>query len=284
MSDNLVLTADIGGTHITSAIVDISTWQILEDTISRSHVNSKSDAKSILLSWKNCLTDSLQKTEHVISHIGIAMPGPFDYEKGISLMLNQDKYDALYQLNIQEALQETLDHKTEIRFINDAAAFLQGEVFAGDLSGRSVMLGITLGTGLGSAVWKRGQKAFDADLWNSPYNDTIFEEYLVTRWLTKRFEELSGIAEKGFKDIIEKHRQTEAFDILLTEYAKSLYDFLSFFAEKYQCHSFILGGSIAKAWPIIESYNASDFRAFEISTGQYAEKAAMMGAASLFKY
>jgi len=106
MENKLVLTADIGGTHITSALVDIQTWQILEDTISRSHVNSKSDAKSILQSWKSCLSTSLAQVEFTIPHLGIAMPGPFDYANGISLIKGQDKYEALYQMNVKEALNE----------------------------------------------------------------------------------------------------------------------------------------------------------------------------------
>lgn len=283
MENKLVLTADIGGTHITSALVDIQTWQILEDTISRSHVNSKSDAKSILQSWKSCLSISLAQVEFTIPHLGIAMPGPFDYANGISLIKGQDKYEALYQMNVKEALNELMDQPVAIRLINDAAAFLQGEVFAGNLADREKVLGITLGTGLGSAIWQKGAPAFDADLWDSPYQESIFEEFLVTRWFTKRFFELSGIQEEGVKDIIKKHRQHPKFDMLMEEYTTALYDFLCFFSTQENCNTFILGGSISKAWELIASYNTEKFDRFEIFIGQYAEKAALIGAASLFK-
>lgn len=283
MKDNWVLTADIGGTHITSAIVNIQTWEILADSIARSHVDARADAKSILLSWKTCLSKSLTNFQQPISALGIAMPGPFNYEAGISLMQNQDKYDALYQLNIREELTQVLDFPMDIRFINDAAAFLQGEIFAGDLTRKKKVLGITLGTGLGSSVWQEGQKAFDANLWDSPYQASIFEEHLVTRWLTARFFELTGIQENGFKEILHKHQAHPSFDLLLSAYAKSLYDFLCFFSVTHSCQTFVLGGSIAKAWDLIRSYNEENFKDFEIFTGQYAEQAAMIGAASLFK-
>ncbi len=283
MENNFVLTADIGGTHITSAIVNIKTWQILEESISRSHVNARSDAKSIFLSWKDCLNSSLANVQQPIATLGIAMPGPFNYEAGISLMQNQDKYDALYKINVLEELKKTLDLPIAIRFINDAAAFLQGEIFAGDLTLKGKVLGITLGTGLGSAVWEKGNKAYDANLWNSPYKDGIFEEHLVTRWLTTRFFALTGIQENGFKEILAKHQGKPSFDQLLSEYASSLYDFLLFFSEQQQCRIFVLGGSISKAWEIISSYNKEKFKDFEIFIGQYAEQAAMIGAASLFK-
>lgn len=282
MNSNFVVASDIGGTHITSAVVDINTWQILEDTISRSHVNSRSDAKSILLSWCSSITAAIERCNASVSRLGIAMPGPFDYENGISLMQNQDKYDALYQINVCDGIMDSLAAEKEIRFINDAAAFLQGEIFAGNLQHKDRILGITLGTGLGSAVWSRGDKAFDADLWNTPYKDNIFEEFLVTRWFTKRFEELSGERENGFKAILTKHQNSAAFDLLMTEYTHALYDFLSFFAEKHDSNTFILGGNIANAWDVIKSYNAEKWEDFEIYTGQYAEKAAIIGAASLF--
>src|SRR5699024_9680195 len=97
----------------------------------------------------------------------------------------------------------------------------------------------------------KGEKAFDADLWNSPYKDSIFEEHMVTRFLVKRFEELSGFAEKGFKEIIENHREKEEFKQLIDEYAHHIADFLHFFSAEHGSNHFIIGGSIAKAWDLI---------------------------------
>ncbi len=283
IENNWVVASDIGGTHITSAIVDLSSWKVLEYTICRNQVNSRSDAKSILQSWVASISETIRLSDTDIQHLGIAMPGPFDYENGISMMKNQDKYDDLYQVDVQIALKDILGSQFSIRFINDAAAFLQGEVFAGNLQHHPKVLGITLGTGLGSAVWEQGQKAFDADLWNTPYKESIFEEFLVTRWFIKRFFELSGFQEKGFRDILTKHREKEAFETLLLEYTDVLYDFLCYFSEKHGCKTFILGGNISKAWGVISGYNTYKLRQFDIHIGQQTEHAAIIGAGSLFK-
>jgi len=282
MDNNLVLASDIGGTHITCAVVDISTWQILEHTISRSHVNSKQSAKSILQIWADTIKLSISKGASKISRLGFAVPGPFDYENGISLMSGQDKYDALYQINVGEKLTEYFSEDKKLGFINDAAAFLQGEVYAAQLSDKAVILGITLGTGLGSAVWKKNIKAFDADLWDTKYREGIFEEYLTTRWFTSRFFELTGNREEGFREILQKHRESEAFEVLMNEYGIALTDFLTYFSNLYGCKTFILGGNIAQAYSIIQSYNAEKLSEFEILVGKYAEKAAILGAASLY--
>lgn len=276
-----ILSCDIGGTHITSAIVYQSTWQIIEETTTRSALNSSSNAKSIFQAWANNIQQCIDSFDKNITKIGIAMPGPFDYENGISLMNGQSKYDALYQLNTTIGLQEALANQHfHIKYINDAAAFLQGEVYASKRENEDCILGITLGTGLGSAVKFKGDKAFDANLWDSKYKESIFEEHLVTRWFTKRFQELTGIQEKGLKEIIQNHKDKQEFEQLMNEYKIHLKDFMAFFTAKYTCSDFILGGSIAKAWHLMN--DTQTFNNYNIKIAQYAEKAALIGAASIF--
>lgn len=281
-NNHYVLASDIGGTHITSAIVDTGDWSILNHTIIRSHVNSGADAKSVFHDWTSNMKSCLDKAPTPVKQIGIAMPGPFDYDNGVALMIGQTKYDSIYQMAVTQPILDGLTTAIDsIRYINDAAAFLQGEVFSQNLDEEERILGITLGTGLGSAVWSRGQKAFDADLWNSPYKASIFEEYLVTRWFTKRFHELTGLHEKGLKEILEKHPEHPATQTLLEEYLEHLYDFLTFFSKKHGCIKFIIGGNISKAWDTINQVNQKKLQQFDIQLGQYQEFAAIIGAASL---
>lgn len=276
-----ILSCDIGGTHITSAIVAKSTWQIIEETKTRTLLDSSLDSDEIYQSWAANIQRCIDSFHHKVIAIGIAMPGPFDYENGISLMIGQSKYDSIYKLNTTIGIQKALNNNTvDIRYINDAAAFLQGEVYAAHRENETCILGITLGTGLGSAVKQKGEKAFDADLWDTEYRDSIYEEYLVTRWFTKRFFELKNIQEKGLKEIIQNHQDTAEFQQLMEEYRTHLKDFLDYFSTKYNCNRFIIGGNIAKAWYIINS--PALFNKYDIKVGQYAEKAALIGAASLF--
>ncbi|MGJ1263191.1 ROK family protein [Sphingobacterium spiritivorum] len=283
VSNRYILASDIGGSHITSAIVDTADWSILFESVTRNRVDSSSDAKSIFQNWASNLKETITKSPEEIKQLGIAMPGPFDYEKGISLMHNQDKYDSLFQLDTSAGIREAMGNSSiEIRYINDAAAFLQGEIFASKLDNEEKILGITLGTGLGSAVWSKGNKAFDADLWNTAYRYSIFEEYLVTRWFTRRFEELTGNKAEGLKEILEQHQDEAEFATLIQEYSAQLLDFLKFFSEKYSCTHYIIGGNIAKALDIITSYRTEEFSAYTIGRSNLDEKAAIIGAASIF--
>ena len=65
--------------------------------------------------------------------------------------------------------------------MNDASCFLKGEVFGGAAKGYNHVIGITLGTGLGSATFKNGV-VYDGDLYYTPFKESTAEDYLSTRW------------------------------------------------------------------------------------------------------
>ncbi|PPL03422.1 ROK family protein [Parapedobacter indicus] len=279
----LVIASDIGGTHITAALVDICQWQVSNESTTRQSVNSHADAKSILSAWAAPFKEVIASHPTLVSPvIGIAMPGPFDYENGISRMRDQDKYDNLYGMDIRRELAERIGvDGMNIRFINDAAAFLQGEVFAGKHNGHAKMLGITLGTGLGSAVWEKGNNAVDADLWKTPYLDSNMEEHLVTRWFVRRTAQ-HDVNVTGLRELLQLRGQHAFVEDILAEYSHHLLQFLTFFSQKEKTDKFIIGGNISRAWDIFKGFNPEAFAQFDIHISQLGEDAALIGAAALF--
>src|SRR6188768_2364118 len=101
-SDSLAIGADIGGTHITSAIVDLDKKSIIPGSLTREKVDSHASPDEIVASWSRAITKARQATG--IRKVGLAMPGPFDYEKGICLIKDQGKYENLYGLNMKALL------------------------------------------------------------------------------------------------------------------------------------------------------------------------------------
>ncbi len=165
MNKTIVVGCDIGGSHISTALVDLETKTLLIDTFERHPVNSHDAVASIIETWSECILSSCRKGGKQGISVGIAIPGPFDYEKGISLMKGQDKYEALYGVNVKELLAGRLGIlPDQVKFLNDAASFLQGEMFAGAGTSFRKAVGITLGTGLGSALFLNGH-AIDGNLW-----------------------------------------------------------------------------------------------------------------------
>lgn len=149
---NLILTADIGGSHITSALIDLEKKAEISGSWSRSKLNSTGNADGIIDTWTSNLEKSCLGYDIRSLRINIAMPVPMDYKNGISKIKTQGKYQSLYNLNIKVLLADRLEvPHSAIHFINDAACFLKGEVFSGSLEGYENAIGLTLGTGLGTS-------------------------------------------------------------------------------------------------------------------------------------
>ncbi|MDN3587117.1 ROK family protein [Pedobacter aquatilis] len=284
MEKPVALGVDIGGSHITAALVDLETRTIVQDSVKRSAVDSQESKEVILAAWCDVINKAFKKSNTETKLIGIAMPGPFDYENGISLIKDQDKFKALYGVNIKEELAAELNIKAEnIHFINDAAGFLQGEVFGGAARGNANVIGLTLGTGLGSS-YSIGGVAKDADLWNSPFLDGIAEDYLSTRWFVKRYNQLSNNTVAGVKELVAISANDHAATRVFMEFGYNLAQFLIPVIKKHKSEMVIIGGNISGAFSafspeLIATLNGNDVHA-SIKVTKLKENAALIGAAS----
>lgn len=279
-----VLGVDIGGSHITAALVDLDARCVVEGSGKRKLVNSQADADEILSSWCEVINNVFAESAAAHRKLGIAMPGPFDYEEGISLIKDQDKFNALYQRNIKNALAERLHIAGEaIRFMNDASCFLQGEVFGGAASNYNNVLGLTLGTGLGSAVCKDGV-AEDADLWKSPFREGIAEDYLSTRWFVGRYHQLTGRQVSGVKELIEAEGASARLEQVFLEFSDNLAMFLVPQIKKFNAEAVVFGGNISNAFPrfqpALQAKLAEQKINVAIKRAVLNEDASLLGAAS----
>jgi glucokinase len=238
---------DIGGSHITAAHIGAADFKIVKSSMIRERVASMDGAEVIIKAWVDALTPLIINSEGETNHIGIAMPGPFDYEKGISLMKGTKKYDSLYGMNVLEILAQKLgipeDH---ILFRNDAESFLHGELASGAVAGEKRALGITLGTGLGSASNCKGTTV-DSDRAFIPFKDSIAEEYISTRWFSNRYKELTGKDIKNVESLLDSEDQ-DIKDQIFGEFGENLAIFLNDFIEEEQPTVVVIGGNIAKTW------------------------------------
>ncbi|MFF5379490.1 ROK family protein [Pedobacter suwonensis] len=284
MEKPVALGVDIGGSHITAALVDLETRTLMENSIKRSPVNSQENKEVILSAWCDIINKAFQEIKNGSRNVGIAMPGPFNYKEGISLIKDQDKFKSLYQVNVKEELAKRLDIALEnIHFINDAAGFLQGEVFAGAAKGNVNVLGLTLGTGLGSSLCLN-DKAYDADLWNSPFLDGIAEDYLSTRWFVKRFKQLSGEEVEGVKELVGMVESNHFATMVFMEFGYNLAQFLIPVIRTYKINTVIVGGNIAQSFsafaPELTATLKGNSIDAEIKISELKEHAALIGAAS----
>ena len=282
MNENIILGVDIGGSHITAALVDVRDGKILDASMSREKVDSKAAAPEIISSWCRVISKSLQAADHS-GKIAIAMPGPFDYQNGISYMINMDKYDALYGLNVRALMQAELGKAArEIHFINDAGCFLQGELSYGKASNYNKVMGFTLGTGFGSARGIQG-RASDADYWQYPFMGSICENFFSSRWFVSKHAEYSGLNMPNVKQLIEEAEFGNPLLQLFDEFSMNFGIFLSQIYKKDSFDCIVLGGNISNAsalfMPQLRHYLDTRSVSAPVYISTFGESAALIGAA-----
>jgi len=116
-------------------------------------IDSSGEAESILETFAKIISTYLgpAQTSNILG-VALGFPGPFDYAAGICLIEGVEKYGAIYGVNLRAALQARLNLKDlPILFRNDAEAAVVGEARYGMGRGFRRLIGVTLGTGCGSA-------------------------------------------------------------------------------------------------------------------------------------
>lgn len=284
MSHKTVLGVDIGGSHITAALVDLETKSILPGTQTRAHVNAQGAVQEVMATWGAVIGKALATNHAAETKLGISIPGPFDYEKGICLFQNQSKYDCLYGLNVKELLATQLKSSVgNIKLANDAGCFLRGEVFGGAAKGATAAIGLTLGTGLGSATLQSGI-AGDADLWRTPFKGGIAEDYLSTRAFVQAYQRLSGKTAKDVKELAALYPHDADARAVFQEFAENLALFLAPYLREREPEVVVIGGNIANAWNLFVPATVSSLAAMAlhvpVKKAALAEEAALIGAAS----
>ncbi|MFD3002373.1 ROK family protein [Pontibacter toksunensis] len=284
MDNPIVLGIDIGGSHATAALVNLSTCNLLLGSRERREIDSQGTVEEIMKDWCEIAEETIKKTTKFSGKIGIAMPGPFDYQMGISLIQGQNKYEKLYKLNIKEMLAQRLSMEPEnIRFINDAECFLQGEVVCGAAKGYSSALGLTLGTGFGSAIYKNG-KSRDAALWCAPFEEGIAEDKLSTRWFVKAYFDLTGLEVRGVKELAELADKDPHVQEVFHRFGRNLALFLINFFKQENPEVVVIGGNISKTYHLFSSELLKRLKEGGVDTtiriAELGEESALLGAAA----
>ena len=279
--DRFVLAADIGGTHITVAVIDLDTRKMLNESLVRMALDSRSTEANIVDVWASAILSA--KKNFDVRQLCLAIPGPFDYERGICLIQNQGKYDHLYGLDIKQLLSSKLAIPgLTVNLINDATAFLHGEMFGGAGIDQQQALGITLGTGLGTCVYSTG-KSVSADLWDMPFLDGIAEEYLSTRWFIKRYRDRTGQSVTGVSELVTLFDNDGVAEIF-NEFGQHLADFIIKFEKIIPSRLVILGGNVSKSFIFFKDSLLERLKTAKpdlvIRTAVLGEHAALLGAAS----
>jgi len=244
-----VLTFDVGGSHVSAAVC------LKEDYRLGPVVHGQYDS----IETTDGFIDLLCRLgrEAVTGHANgmgatLAFPGPFNLQAGISLMRHKLSY--LYGVDLRKALAERLGCAPDrVRFLNDADAYLLGEIGAGAARGFARVIGLTLGTGVGSAFAVNGKLVAEGpgvppggEIWNVPYHGGIVEDFVSARAIAGHYERSTGsrCSVASLASAAGHDRQAaEAF----AEFGRHLGCVLSALVADFHADLVVLGGGIARS-------------------------------------
>jgi glucokinase len=295
MDKHIAIGTDIGGSHISCAAIDLLTGKVLKETITERSVNNQALADEIIDVWAEAISEVLLKIPAgKVKGIGFAMPGPFDYVKGISYIKGVAKYDNLYGINITDTILPRLSVPEGflIRYMNDASSFAVGEAWAGSASRFNRSLSITLGTGFGSAFISNRIPIVDGPevpklgcIYHLPYKEGIADDYFSTRGLLYRYKKLTGKELSGVKELAALASTDKVVTELFTDFGDNAGSFLAPWLKKFKAEILVIGGNISHAYSlfgnVFEARLKKENCDCEVALSKLKENAALMGSAYL---
>lgn len=292
----LSMGVDIGGSHITCQLFDLTINRLIPHSKVRVSVDGNGTKETILGSWVNAIkqTASNQKIKD-LAGIGFAMPGPFDYLNGIAWFdKNVDKFHNLTGVDVKAELIHRLDLPADfpIRFLNDAASFAVGMANVEPVSKFKRIIALTLGTGFGTTFIKNGLPVAGEDgipddgfLYHVPFKKSIADEYFSTRWFINEVQKQTGIEISGVKELAEQAENDSTAKKHFNDFGKNLGTFLVPWIQKFNAECVVIGGNIAKSYASFEPEMIAQFQenGLEISVhiSKLDENAALIGSARL---
>ena len=285
-----VLALDVGGNFIKSGLI-LASGRMEE--FSPVPVDSEADAAAIIGSFSEVIRTGFREAGGQIETIGVAIPGPFDYARGVSLMTH--KFAAIKDMRLVAALCAVLPEMAgiPIRFRHDANAFLAGEMWRGAGQGVRRALGVTLGTGVGVACCVAGRfitnalgsPAPEVSMWQRPLKDKLVEDYVSTRALVTQYLAVRPDYDpaRGARGLAEA-AQAGNHDALrlFASFGENLGNALVPLCETLCPERIILGGQIAKDFVLFEKPLRTTLRhAINIQrviSSQLGNRAALWGA------
>ncbi len=288
---------EIGGTHVTAALVDVNAGVVMGATLQRAALNASASAGellgAIILCGRGLVVPARQRW-------GVAIPGPFDYERGIGLFADVGKFEALNGVDVGNALAEGLPGPPgSIIFLNDADAFLWGEWLFGAAAGHERCVAITLGTGVGSAFIADGDLRHDGP--GVPPEGRVdllrigglpLEDVVSARAIERAYHGRTGVVPGDTAYVARQARAgDQAAAAVLREAFEQLGIALQPWLGEFGASVLVIGGSMTGSWDLIgpaligglHSGGRAPVVGIAATVAAHPEQAALLGAAAYAK-
>ena len=200
MNSKCFLLLDVGGTFVKSVVATLD-GELLPNTETSVPINSDGTRLEIENSFATVISHGASIAEYngyALAGVGIAFPGPFDYNTGISYMTH--KFAALEKLSVKDFFHSLPEIGADmpVVFMHDVTAAVLGEMRFGAAQGYKNAAVVTLGTGLGFAHTIDGEIQYApmgsplVSIYNRPYRDGVLEDYVSKRGFLRAYAEVRG--------------------------------------------------------------------------------------------
>jgi predicted NBD/HSP70 family sugar kinase len=285
-----VIALDVGGTSVKSALVAAGGQVIGKPSITS--IDSSSEPENILKTFAQIISTHLEES-HTSNLLGVALgfPGPFDYAAGICLIEGVEKYGAIYGLDMGEALRARLHlGDLPILFRNDAEAAVVGEARYGAGRDYRRLIGVTLGTGCGSAFLLDGLPVTSGPgvppngwLYPELFRGLRADDLFSSRGVESRLR-AAGVTERTVKDVAAEARAGDGVARQVFEaFGADLGSFLDSYAVAFAAEAVLVLGQIAGA---VDLFGPRLRQTLSVPAlpGERGPDAALLGAADLLLY
>ncbi|MEX0904258.1 MAG: ROK family protein [Balneolaceae bacterium] len=261
---SLYISLDIGGSHITSGLVNIQKGKKSIENVFHQPIDSNATADHLLSNISDCIVNVSKPITHsqFVKDIAISMAGPLEYKRGISRIAGVNKFNSLFALDLKTSLLNRLSERNlqigQITFLNDAQAFLLGVLHQKNIHAEKV-LAITIGTGIGSASYSNGALfpgLMDENyLYKSSFKEGIAEDYFSTKWFldqAKKRNAGNGQDISGVKELSEKAENSPEVREIFDHFGKNLAEYLNGLISHKKVDRIVFGGKIFHSYHLFE--------------------------------
>jgi glucokinase len=251
VSTRLIPVLEVGGTHVSAAVVDPSDWTVRSSTRLALDADASSDGLVGRFLAAARTVDAPANTAW-----GVAMPDPFDYERGIGQFEGVGKFTSLRGVDVGTALRAGLSAR--VAFLNDADAFVLGEWTAGAAVGAARCVGLTLGTGVGSG-WLVGGAIADPGyppggrIHRLSVSGRPLEHTVSRRAIRTAFAAAGGDKRADVREIADRARNGDMTARRVLDHAfVTLGRVVGSCLSGFRADVLVIGGSMAGSWDLLE--------------------------------
>ena len=230
---------DMGGTNIRAGLVDDSRL-VRKEVINCPKGDEQTVLDALCLLIKSVMTDT-------VTSIGVGVPSVVDRDKGI--VYNVANIPSWQEVHLRQIL-EDIFHKP-VFLNNDANCFALGEYCFGEGRHSDSMVGLTIGTGIGSGLvfngrLYNGRNTGAGEIGALPFRDSDYEHFCASQFFTTYHhatgQELADRARQGDKEALA----------VWQAFGDNLGYMMQAVLYAYDPDLVVLGGGITAAFPLFE--------------------------------